>query len=888
MRGSTRSTTPQSPHGSDRTINRRAAISAARGRVAGALALLLAGMLLARSTVALPSAVLFALAGIAATASLAPLARRILLGSAMLLVGAATWNLRIREVPSGSLATSLHDGEIITVEGRILDRPEVSNTSRGELSLWIPYTPAARFRLEVHRLRTEQGWVEASGILRARISGVDGLDRGSIGSARAGDQITLTGRGSPVLAPLNPGEPDARAWSAQEEIAGSISAIHPDLIALQPEAHLPGLVRRTLLRWRANLAHAAAVSLSPARPATVMPEDPASIARQESLALVRSLILGLDDQREDQVQQRFTRLGIVHILAISGYHIVVLSCMVAGMVRICGDHGRAESLAVTLAILAYAAIVPASAPVLRAVVCILAIMFTRALGRRYDPVCVLLWAAAGLAIFKPVDAFSLGYFLSFGLCTLLMLLGDPVHARLTRPRLRGLLRPPPTPWRRARSAAARFTTATFLCWASSAPMLAWWTGICSPITLAASALIVPVSSLLLAAGFVALLAGLIAQGLAPMLPDSAPHALYPLLDLLARLTLQLVDLFDRFPLGSLRAPPMSLPWSLAATLLVLFWFARGHSRHTAAWTASIVLLAWLSIHAARSWDSQGMAPGAIMHADVLAVGEGSCTILRIRGPGGVESIMVDAGSSRSGLGLRVIPDAARALGCWRIPTAIILGENPRCFSALPDAARALGLQRALIPAALLDQARADPHCPQAGLVRSLEVRRVQLIPIHPGDLLPLADGSHMRFEPGLRDLRAIVSADDPSAPDRLLITHDPPAIAHRFDAVVASGPAVSDHAVEQLASQTHAGLYIISTGHDADPSSDRSILRTAAGHVQVTWSADGSCRADTRPSRPSTTGFTGPEPPPAAISAAGNPTPSRPAGPGPSRAPPRR
>ena len=28
----------------------------------------------------------------------------------------------------------------------------------------------------------------------------------------------------------------------------------------------------------------------------------------------------MDELREDQVQQRFTRLGVVHVMAISGYH----------------------------------------------------------------------------------------------------------------------------------------------------------------------------------------------------------------------------------------------------------------------------------------------------------------------------------------------------------------------------------------------------------------------------------------------------------------------------------------------------------------------------------------------------------------------------------------
>ncbi len=846
-------------------------------RAAAALAALLIGMAMARSlphalNVSLPPLAAPALFGFAALLALLALVfrpripRAALLILSLMILGAAWWITRTTITP-GSLADTLARAQtsptIITVQGRILSRPDASHHARGALAPFIPYTPAARFDLEVHRILTEAGWIDAAGTLRVRVSGVDGVDRERIGrepdSPRAGDLVTLTGTAMGLAPSANPGQPDPLEWAAQQGLAGSISLHDPALVSPASESDsLPGRLYGHFLRARADLAHAAQHALAPHPTRSQFPgADPGVAREQEARALMLSLVLGLDELREDQVQQRFTRLGVVHVMAISGYHVAVLTFLVGGLIRLTGDHGRLEPLAVAAAILAYALIVPASAPVLRACVCVIAVMLSMALGRRYDNVCVLIWTALVLALWKPVEAFSLGYVLSIGLCILLIAAGDRVHARLAGPTLRGL-----TPQRKslARSAlrsAGRFTTATLLCWCVSAPIIAWWTGWLSPVALLASIAIVPFVSLLLGAGFFVMLGGLVLRPLSAALSDAFSTAGSATLDAAAGLTLHAVDALDSLPLGSLRLPPLSLAWALAATCAGLFWFLRGHRSHKGAWAASAALLLWLCVSAAWQWPTLGLKGEQSLRADVLAVGDGLCVALRARDDSAAEALLVGAGSAQTSLGLRAIPAALRELGAWRVRTAIILGDQPRHFSMLPDLARAAGVERALLPHTLIELARQDPSSIQAALLTSLENVGVQVIPIEAGASMQLAHTytvTALRGQSGLR--LAITAAQHPDAAPAILITEDAPANPTHAQCVIAAGAAASPTGVAQLLRETHASLYVTSadpsdapSGSDAIPSSVISTARR--GHVGVAWTAHGPALVNNP--RPTTT-----------------------------------
>lgn len=835
--------------------DQRAVISSARTRASVALVALLLAMMVTRSLFESPSILprvpphwLFALAGVAAIPPLllrTPRLRGTLLTLCVMLLGAAWWQIRTT-TPHDSLAAILQASAgsptIITVQGRILDRPDASNQSRGALAPFIPYTPAARFRLDVHRVLAGDTWLPASGTLRVRVAGVDGIDRPTItgqpDSPGAGDLVTVTGQASPIMPPDNPSEPDARLWSAQEGLAGSVSVHDPDLVAALHEGDWCGRAFASVLRARAHVAHLARSVLSSHQTADLaFASTPSALKSQEARALLLSLVLGVDELRQDQVQQRFTRIGVVHVLAISGYHVAVLAMLVGGLVRLTGDHARLEPLAIASAVMVYTLIVPPSAPVLRASICILALLISRSLGRRYDHVCVLLWTAFLLALWKPVEAFTLGYVLSIGLCTLLMWTGDRVHARLAGPRIKGLIRPRASFIRRGSSALGRYCTATLLCWAVSAPIIAWWTGWLSPVALLASLVIVPVVSLLLGAGFVALLSGAALSLLWPSLGLAWSSAADAALESVSSWTLTVIDLLDAIPLGSLRLPPLSLAWSIAASAVVLYWFTSGRRNHRGAWLATTIVLAWLAIESHRSWRSMGLDPSQILRADALSVGDGLAVVLTAPADDGSEAILVDAGSSRTDLGLRAIPTSLRALGAWRIHTAMVLGVEPSHFSFLPDVAESIGIRRVLVPRSLVELAGEAPGSPQQALLELLRRRSIDIIQIDETSQLELGSRLRIVFSRGQSALRASVTRRDPHNPrPLLLISHDAPATASTTDAVIAAGNGASRTGILQFLRETHAESYVLSTSAPHETTDPDALIRTSSrGHIRLTW-----------------------------------------------------
>jgi ComEC/Rec2-related protein len=826
-------------------VRGQSTVRAARLRLACTFILLLAGMAIVRSagSVRAFAAVHLAWWFIAAGAvSLCVLVVRLrglqgtLLGVAVLLFGSGWWVVR-SETAQGTLAEVLSAQDrnpdlasplVLTVEGRILTRPESGPQGRSTLSPFIAYTPAARFELAVHRIRTDAGWLEASGTLLVRVSGVDGVERSTItgepDSPAAGDIAILTGIARGIESPLNPGGIDPAPWARQRGIAGSLSLDDPRLIERVPHHQDTTLGRAwgQMLRWRGEMMLAAGKTLEP--PASLLriglPNSPESVRVHEISALIHSLALGMDERQEEQVQRRFTRLGVVHVLAISGYHVAVLAGVIAFGIRATGDRGRLEAFIVITGILLYVLLVPASAPVMRAAVCVAFLYVGRIFARRYDPLCLLLIAGIALALWRPSEVFTLGYILSVGLCILLVAIGRRVHARLAGPELRGLVRPRKTMLEELRGFAARFATATLLCWTVSTPIIAWWTGWCSPITIFASVLIVPLVSLLLVLGIVHVLlvlgfhacVGWLAPGAVDQVRDAGSHVLYTA----GRFILWVVDLFDAIPLGSLRIFPISLVLATATTILLLAWFLRGRLNHRVLWTATACIAAWAMAELLIARGSMGLERDEYLRADVFAVGDGLCTSLRVRDGGTTKSIIVGAGSGRANLGVREIPAALRSIGAWRASTLVALGPEPRHFMFIPELVEHLSINRVHLPATLREIAQHDRASPQAGLLAYLEHHDVAIEWIEQETRIELGSTHVLELQPMERAFQAsLINRTSPEHSTRIMsILHE--AGSRQIDAkvLVVAANAASIGGLERILRQSNARHVIVSTGGD--------------------------------------------------------------------------
>ncbi|MCW5768389.1 MAG: ComEC/Rec2 family competence protein [Phycisphaeraceae bacterium] len=642
---------------------------------------------------------------------------------AAITLGASWWTLRINtHLASANDQTT----ELRIVRGTVADEPRLIDP-RGPIS----FGPALR---QLFTLRTEGGSV------RVRVTG-------RLESLRIGDTAEVQGRWIPTHGPLNPGEPDARIRAAQDRRLGSIETT-PTLV--HRIAHTP--------TTRDRLAHLAsrlrARSLAALTPANHESESPS-----QGLALTRSLLLGEDETALEPARDAFTRVGLSHVLAISGFHLVVLVWSITLALRTLGDRGPLEPLCVASLVVFYLIVVPAEAPILRAGAMAICFLLADALGRRHDRLALLGWIACTLALWRPADAFSLGFQLSVGLTATLLWLGTSTHDRLWGPRLKGTVTTPdPTIPGRLLEGAKSLVSASLLCWLVGLPIIAWHTGNISLLAVPATLIVVPMCIILMWIGFLAIMGGLLSPALG--------HTLGGIIDTLGAWITDVVIWFDESPFSLVRIAPISIPLAGAAVALALWWCASGRWRSIPHWLATTLVLGWSGMELRAT---SALAPDVLVRIDTLAVGDGSCHIVR----SGRDAMLWDCGSlTRSDIGSRTLPRAARALGITRIPLAVLTHPNIDHANGLVDAARTMGLRTLLIGDATIEHAGASPRGQIARALADLERRGVAIRRINAGDSLTLGHTS-IRFiwpengftsrEPNERSLVAAVHPLHPHA-----------------------------------------------------------------------------------------------------------------------------
>lgn len=569
---------------------------------------------------------------------------------------------------------------LLEVEGELLDTPKPRPQPAGALAAFAPPEPAWVVQVKVDRLWHGRGSQPARDLVR--LSGPGDVPSG----LRLGQRIRVVGLYSPLAPPMNPGGIDWRRFEAQRARAGSLWISDASLIRITADApsHLGARARGWVDRLRARASHA-------------LPEG------TRGAALVRSLLLGERLPDVAEARDAFQRLGLAHVLAISGFHLTVLAGAVLGVLRLTGDRGALEPLLASGVVILYALVVPAEAPIIRSALMVLGIALGRALGRRYDDLNSLAWVAVILLIWRPADLYSLGFQLSFGLTGCLIWLVPRVLARHAP--IRGI-RQRRT---RARRAARRLTQAvvtTCVCWLVSLPALIYAIGAVSPIAVLATLVVAPLALVVMWFGFGVLLIGMI-------LPGAAAPA-RPVLAFLGDALSGAVLWLDDLPGTLLYLPQTSWLWALGATCLIVLAFALGGRR---AVIAGLLALASLLAHSIRP-----RPPADSARIDVLSLSGGSCTLIRA----GDDAVLWDCGGGWPGAGVRDIPRSLRALGAPRGLTLVLSDPAFDHFSAAVDVVAPLGIRRAVISRTILDLARVNPSGPHGTLLARLRAQGVEI------------------------------------------------------------------------------------------------------------------------------------------------------------------
>jgi len=525
--------------------------------------------------------------------------RRPIIGMAcgVIVWGCVAW-LRVwqvTEIPAHHVARLIGaQPAIVRVHGVVLDDPIES------------FAPHEREQqvcvIRVTALKSSEHWQPATGLVRLRLDATPIL-------LSYGDDIVAEGRARPVAPPGNPGQYDWRAALARQQIY-TVMTVRP----YQGVARL-GPFRgqwwvRLIYAWRHRLEAAIAAAFD-----------------ADHAGLMRALVLGQRVSLEESLKRAFVETGTMHLVVVSGFNVGLIAGILELFLRLLGLPFRARLILSGVCLGGYCLLTGMQPPVMRATLMAWTVLGAWWIDRAINWPNILAAAAIAILLLNPLQLWDAGFQLSFGAVASLLLFAKPVGA---------WLEPvcPALPSRLRRYVAMGLAS-TVAVWIGLWPVLAWYFQVVSPVSMLANLLLVPLVSLIVGAGTIAVSAG---SAWHAVLGASAGGLRF-LLDTMA----WLVRVCQRVPGGWwLIARPAW--WVMAGYYCLLMLTCMrvrlrwSPARVVIAWLIGLTLWVWADV--AAIWQEARWVQIAI-----LDVGHGDSIVLRTPSH---HTILVDAGSADAG------------------------------------------------------------------------------------------------------------------------------------------------------------------------------------------------------------------------------------------------
>ncbi len=491
----------------------------------------------------------------------------------------------------------------------ILDEEPIHHRARPSDPLYSrPPTGDTMAVLRVHEIRSGGNWLSTSG--RVRVTGTEDW-----AELHCGDVVDLVGQLVRTTPPGNPGEFDFAEYLRDHGIRTILTARKTPQSVTRLERGWP----KSLQGWLAVIRRRGQGVLRETLP-----------LHQEGLA--SALLLGEDASMTRAEWDKYIRTGVIHALAISGQHLVILAGFLWFALPRLGMRQRHGAWIVALVVLGYALLTGGRPPALRAAVAVCAVCGGLILRRRVLPANLLALSWIAVALVNPTDLFTTGCLLSF-LCVAVLYWGTLSLWQCEEDPLDQLVdeaRPAWQRWlRRVGWCLVESYAVTLIIWLAITPLAASRYQMISPAGLLLGPPLVALTTIALFAGFLLLVVG------SWLMPLAGP------LSLLVQGSLAacefLVDAGDRIPYGHIYIGAIGDWW------LWLFYFGL-----LVVLTQEPLRRRWrLASIAGLGWLCAGLAAGAArmpsdeLRCTFLSVGHGSCIVMET--PDG-RTILYDAGS----------------------------------------------------------------------------------------------------------------------------------------------------------------------------------------------------------------------------------------------------
>ncbi len=457
--------------------------------------------------------------------------------------------------------------------------------------------------LKIHRSSSSE-WKSATGQVRVSV-------QGELDTLNIGNVVEIVGRLRLPEKPANPGERDFTLALRDQGISALVQVPTSEGIDIQEMFAWPGWngVLEGIRQWgRATLQR---------------------FVGEHHLGVAVALLLGDGAGLGTEGWQRYQRTGVVHVLAISGQHLVVLAMLLGFASSLVGVDRRTSVAGIAVFLLTYGIITGGRAAVMRAVWMVLASASAVWLRRPTDPTNLLALAWLGVAFVSPQEIVTPGCQLTFlAVASLFWRIRwepeiDPLDRleRQTDPWWQRLLR-----WAMEKARDAYGLNAWVWLWVT--PLVAWHFHTVSLVALLVGPPIVLFSSLALVFGFLTLFVGAWFPPFGFLFGGLTTFSLAGC-DMLVSFALTL-------PFHSSYVPDLHWLWLILFYLLVavpLFIPNLRSLRIRVGLPVACLMLALLTLLIPRL--------GGEFRCAFLAVGHGNCTVLEL--PNG-KVMLYDAGS----------------------------------------------------------------------------------------------------------------------------------------------------------------------------------------------------------------------------------------------------
>ena len=395
----------------------------------------------------------------------------------------------------------------------------------GLLAAWMGFSHAEKTRAQVEwRDHAKQGTVELSGV-----GVVVGEPLAGRGSTRFTCKVTESAQGLP------PGVAVSLSWRGRP-------VEHGERIRFAADCSLPGAERnpgqgeRSKFLWREGVVLRSERVISLQQEGVLWWRLPIRWAQRLSVKVEEGLVLGLDQDSDaanvirsvvlgrrpaasDPLLRDFRDSGALHLFAVSGMHVGLLLLIIGKALSLMGISSRAACIVLILTACGYATLVGLPPAAVRATIMAVVLIGALLFSQRALFFNSLALAAIIVLLFDSHALFKIGFQLSFGILTIIVLL-SPVFMRLLGPLVeldpflpRSLYSLGASRLLSLRRWVSGLFSTSLSAWMGSIPLVGIYFRMFTPVSVFATVLLTPPVTLLLALAVLSVTSGLVSTEL---------------------------------------------------------------------------------------------------------------------------------------------------------------------------------------------------------------------------------------------------------------------------------------------------------------------------------------------------------------------------------------